>query len=207
MTLTLEEGKEVVNLARSTLDSFVTEGKFQRRSWSAGYLSVKRGVFSTLSIRDVEGESLRGCIGFPYPIKPLGVAVQETTVAAASEDPRFPPVTRGELGRIVIEVSALTVPAEVKSSSSSLSSRKELPSLIQVGRDGLIVTAGYQSGLLLPQVAVEQKWEADEFLSQTCMKAGLLPDSWLDPKTTIQRFQAEIFGEEEPRGDVKQVQI
>ena len=207
MTLTLEEGKELVRLARSTLDSFVTDGKFERRSWNEGYLAVKRGVFSTLNTRADEGDFLRGCIGYPYPMKPLGVAVQETTVAAASEDPRFPPVTRRELGHIVVEVSALTVPVEVKTSSSSLSSRKELPDLIEVGRDGLIITAGYQSGLLLPQVAVEQKWAADEFLSQTCMKAGLLPDTWLDPKTTIQRFQAEIFGEEAPRGEVKQVQI
>jgi uncharacterized protein (TIGR00296 family) len=202
LPLTLDEGKTLVSLARSTLDVFVTEGRFEKKSWHSGYLSVKRGVFTTLNVMQSGDQLLRGCIGFPLPVKPLGEAVQETTVAAASEDPRFPPVRPQELERITVDVSALTVPVPVASRS-----RLDVPKLIEVGRDGLIITAGFQSGLLLPQVAVEQNWTSDEFLSQTCMKAGLLPDTWLDPKTAIQRFQAEVFAEGAPRGEVKRVPL
>lgn len=200
MSLTTNEGQTLVVLARSTLDQFVTTGRFERKSWNSGYLSEKRGVFSTLEIL-VSGEKrLRGCIGFPYPMRMLGEGVQEATIAAASEDPRFPPVRPGELEEIVVEISVLTVPEALAPKS-----RMSLPKLVNIGQDGLIVIAGLQSGLLLPQVAIEYEMSPEEFLSQTCMKAGLLPDSWLDPKTTVQRFQAEIFAEDSPRGEVKRV--
>jgi uncharacterized protein (TIGR00296 family) len=200
MSLTPREGKILVGLARSTLDQFVTTSRFKRRSWDSGYLSEKRGVFSTLETLKSGEKELRGCIGFPYPVRGLGEAIQEATVAAASEDPRFPPVGVDELGVIVVEVSVLTVP-EVLAPKSRLS----LPSLVNIGKDGLIVSAGLQSGLLLPQVAVEYGLSSEDFLSQTCLKAGLLPDTWLDPKSTVQRFQAEIFAEDSPRGEVKRV--
>lgn len=200
MSLSSEEGQTIVGLARSTLDQFVATGRFERKSWSSGYLSEKRGVFSTLEVMEQGERLLRGCIGYTEPIMALGEAVQETTILAASRDPRFEPVRVGELDRIVVEVSVLTVPEVIQ-----VSSRLELPKKVKVGRDGLIISTAYQSGLLLPQVAVENGWDSEDFLSETCRKADLMPDSWLDPRTTVKKFQAEVFGEVVPRGEVKRL--
>jgi hypothetical protein len=197
MTLSLEDGRVVVELARSTLDSFVSGKHPKMRSWSTGFLSEPRGVFVTLNTSSTGGERLRGCIGFPYPVKKLGDAVQEATVAAASEDPRFPPVSPKELDSILVEVSVLTLPKPIESAR-----RQDIPKLVRIGEDGLIVSRSYSSGLLLPQVATEFGLDSEEFLSQACMKAGLTPDAWLDKETQLQVFQAEIFAEESPRGAV-----
>lgn len=197
MTLTIDEGRSAVELARSTLDSFVRTGEFRRGSWKSGPLSEKRGVFVTLNLAGEGNEVLRGCIGYTEPIKPLGEAIQDVTVFAASEDPRFSPVRQDELDGLVVEVSVLTVPEVLE-----VRRRQELPSHVRVGKDGLIVSNSFTSGLLLPQVAVENDWEAEDFLSQTCMKAGLTPDAWLDDDTRVQRFQAEVFSEQAPRGVV-----
>ena len=150
LLLTSAQGSEVVRLARRTLDSYVsTEERPESARWT-GYLGERRGAFVTLNLRAPEGGSLRGCIGFPYPVKELGEAVVEATIGAASEDPRFPPVQPSELTGILVEVSALTKPDTIK-----VARRSELPSTIRIGIDGLIISTSYQSGLLLPQVAVE----------------------------------------------------
>ncbi len=155
-----------------------------------------RGVFVTLNVAGTEQGRLRGCIGFPYPTKALGDAIQEAAVASATEDPRFPPVTPDELGSVVVEVSVLTPPQDLAGP------RHELPSKVRIGKDGLIVSQGYLSGLLLPQVATEFGMGQVEFLSQSCLKAGLPPDAWLDESTRVQVFQAEVFAETSPGGEV-----
>jgi len=153
----------------------------------------------TLNSASKVGNNLRGCVGFPYPIKRLSDAIQEAAVAAASEDPRFPPVGEEELDSILVEVSILTPPQDLTVP------RLEIPSHLRVGHDGLIISNSYTSGLLLPQVATEFGMDQAEFLSQACMKAGLPPDAWLDPTTRIQIFQAEIFSEKKPGGEVAKV--
>ena len=201
MSLSAAQGGELVRLARSTLDAFVSQKeRAEPREWS-GYLGAKRGVFVTLNLLEGDSKSLRGCIGFPYPVKELGEAVVEATIAAASEDPRFPPVEPRELANILVEVSALTIPEVIE-----VSRKIEIPSAIKIGSDGLIVATKDQSGLLLPQVAVEFKLTPADFLGQACLKAGLLPDSWLLDGVTVQRFQAEVFSEARPRGRVKLVE-
>lgn len=198
MTLTLEQGTVLVKLARGAVEESVRRGGAAKLPSGPDFLSEKRGVFVTLNLTGVtETERLRGCIGFPYPVKPLGEATVEAAVAAATEDPRFNPVGREELGKLAVEVSALTAPEVISGGP-----RTELPSKVRVGSDGLIVSTPYTSGLLLPQVAVEFDLEADEFLSQTCMKAGLPPDAWLSQGTEVKRFQAEVFAEETPSGRV-----
>jgi uncharacterized protein (TIGR00296 family) len=200
MPLTSAQGAEVVRLARRTLDTYVsTEERPKSARWT-GYLGERRGAFVTLNLRAPEGESLRGCIGFPYPVKELGEAVVESTIGAASEDPRFPPVQLSELTGILVEVSALTKPETIK-----VGRRTEIPSTIRIGIDGLIVSTSYQSGLLLPQVAAEFNLKPADFLTDTCIKAGLPPDSWLLDGVNVQKFQAEVFAEAEPRGTVKAV--
>jgi AmmeMemoRadiSam system protein A len=140
-------------------------------------LREKRGTFVTLWM-----EELRGCIGFPYPVKPLAEAVQEAAISAAFQDPRFPPVRTEELTHIEIEISVLTVPKTIEASQ------------IQVGVHGLIVSRGNRSGLLLPQVAMEYHWDAKTFLEQTCVKAGLPPEAWKE-KINLYAFEAQVFSE------------
>jgi uncharacterized protein (TIGR00296 family) len=193
--LSEKQGKELVVLARTTVDEFVREQKLpSTRNLHGPFLKEVRGAFVTL--KNTDG-SLRGCIGFPYPIKELGEAVVEAAVAAAAQDPRFPRVRESELDGILVEVSALTEPEKL-----SVSSRKALPGLVRIGTDGLIISNAVTSGLLLPQVATEYGMSAEDFLSHTCMKAGLLADAWLTDKVTVQRFQAEVFSETSPRGAV-----
>jgi uncharacterized protein (TIGR00296 family) len=130
-------------------------------------------------------------------------AVIRGAVYAATEDPRFEPLSMQELKEsVVIEVTVLTPPRALKTPD-----RKALPSLIEIGRHGLIVQGKGMSGLLLPQVATEWKWDASEFLMNCCLKAGLPPDSWLLNDVEVKVFEGEIFGESEPQGEVRRKAI
>jgi len=195
MELTLEQGKEVVAYARRVLGAHFGGGKPEVPDILADVFAEDRGVFVTLKTHP--GENLRGCIGFPEPVKPLGLAVEEAAVFAATDDPRFPPVKGGELEGLTVEVSVLTPPQLIEVEKPT-----DYPKHVVVGRDGLIVRTGYTSGLLLPQVPVEWGWGTEEFLSHTCTKAGLPPDCWLDPGTKIYKFAAQVFSEKEPGGEV-----
>ncbi len=196
MLLTLEEGKIAVKLARKAIETYLSEGKVIQDRLS-GVFEQKRGVFTTLT---KHGE-LRGCIGFPYPIKRLDEAIIESAIAAATEDPRFSPVSLEEMDEIVVEVTILTPPEKIDVKPT------ELPKHVEIGKHGLMVKRGFYSGLLLPQVAVEYGFDSEEFLSQTCMKAGLPPDCWLMEGTEVYRFEGQIFKEVEPKGDVKEVDL
>lgn len=140
------------------------------------------GAFVTLKING----RLRGCIGNIRSTAPLYKTVSEMAVAAATQDPRFPPLESPELDTSHIEISVLSPMIRVENFRE-----------IQVGRDGLFIRNGACSGLLLPQVPVEWEWDRNKFLEQTCRKAGLPPKAWKDPDTEIFRFSAEVFGEEE----------
>ena len=197
--LTLEEGKFLVKLARQTVTEYLKNGKIlQVPDDVSPKLMEKAGVFVTLnSFRD-GAKRLRGCIGLPYPTTPLTQAVIEAALSAATQDPRFPPVTSQELDHITFEVSVLTPPERV-----TVEKPTDYPSKIKVGRDGLIIEKSYWKGLLLPQVPVEWNWNTEEFLCQCSMKAGLPPDSWLLKDTKIYKFQAIIFEETSPKGNIE----
>ncbi|MCW4053963.1 MAG: TIGR00296 family protein [Candidatus Bathyarchaeota archaeon] len=197
--LTLEEGKFLVNLARQTVTEYLKNGKILQVPESVSTKLMKPcGVFVTLNSLHNGAKTLRGCIGLPYPTTPLVQAVIEAALSAATRDPRFPPVAIEELDQIIFEVSVLTPPERVKVEKPT-----DYPSKIKVGQDGLIVEKSYCKGLLLPQVPVEFNWEAEEFLCQCSMKGGLSPDSWLLKDTKIYRFQAIIFEEASPKGQIK----
>ena len=189
-----DEGELAVRIARDTVDS-AASGKQSKAFQIPAKFNEKCGVFVTLNTWPKE--ELRGCIGYPQPIFPLAKALIKAA-EGATEDPRFPPLRREELDGIVVEVSIMTPPELVQ-----VKKTKDYPREIAVGVDGLIAAQGPYKGLLLPQVAVDWNWGVEEFLSQTCMKAGLMPDAWLEESTKIYRFQSEIFGEETPRGVVK----
>ena len=201
--LTLDEGKFLVNLARQTVTTYLKTRKIvQVPADGNPKLMEPCGVFVTLNTVNNGAKRLRGCIGLPYPTSPLVKAIIEAAISAATQDPRFPPVEVQELDNIVFEISVLTPPELVKVEKAT-----DYLSKIKVGRDGLILEQGYHKGLLLPQVPVEWKWETEEFLCRTAMKAGLPPDSWLLKGTKIYRFEAIIFEEVAPKSDVKQKEI
>jgi AmmeMemoRadiSam system protein A len=140
---------------------------------------VRAGAFVTLRIR---GE-LRGCIGYPDPEFPLVEVIERCAVSAAVSDPRFPALTIAEWRDVDLEISVLGPIEPVVDIADIL-----------VGRHGLMVESGRRRGLLLPQVALEWSWNATEFASQTCVKAGLPRDAW-QKGATLFRFEAEVFGE------------
>ncbi len=191
--LSLEQGSQLVELARRTIKEGFVGGVVETNEFNE-----KRGVFVTLL--KYPSHELRGCIGFPYPSLPLGRAVTEGAKAAAFCDPRFFPLQKNEINRIAIEISVLTVPEEIKSKRGILNG-------IKTGRDGLIIQYNGCSGLLLPQVATEQKWDAKEFLEHTCMKAGLDKGMWKEKDCKILKFRAQIFAEEKPNGRVIEKKI
>jgi hypothetical protein len=202
MPLSLAEGRAAVKLARETLESHVRGAQVrpEPEPGPSGVLTEKRGVFVTLNTLERGAKELRGCIGYPEPIKPLWEAIRDVTVYA-SEDPRFPlPVRAEELDLILVEVSVLTLPEEIHAAS-----RREIPSKIRLGVDGLIISNPFTSGLFLPQVATEQGWDQVTFISEACGKAGLPFDSWLKADTRVETFQAEVFAEQSPRGTVARV--
>lgn len=193
-----EEGAFLVKIARKAVEENLKDGRIISPPENVSpNLLEKRGVFVTIN-KVVNGEkSLRGCIGFPYPVYPLIRAVIEASIESATRDPRFQPMTMRELNQVVFEVSVLTEPKLI-----DVKSPNEYPSKIKIGEDGLIVERGFYKGLLLPQVPVEWGWDEEEFLCQCCMKAGLSPDCWVMKGTKIYKFQCIIFEETSPNGIV-----
>lgn len=178
-------GQKLIKAARDAIGSrfgkeFEISDEFKQE------FKEKRGCFVTLKIKD----ELRGCIGFPEPVVPLYKAVIESAKNAAFSDPRFPQLSEEEFRHIRIEVTVLTKPELIK-----VKQPEDYLKEIEIGKDGLIVERGYKRGLLLPQVAVEWEWDVKEFLEQTCAKAGLNVDAWMEPDTKVYKFQGEIFSE------------
>ena len=201
--LSLQEGKFLIDLARNTVKRYLETGKTVKAPEdTTKKLFEHCGVFVTINSLKNGKKKLRGCIGYPYPTSPLVEAVIDSAVNAATRDPRFYPLSLSELGEVVFEVSVLTPPEAVE-----VENPKEYQTEIKVGEDGLIVEKGAYKGLLLPQVPVEWDWCEEEFLCQCCVKAGLSPDSWLTKGTKIYKFQAIIFEEETPQGEVKRLQL
>ena len=185
--LTEEEGKFLVKLARNAIEMFINERKkLEVPEDTPDILKEFRGVFVTLN----KDGLLRGCIGYPEPIEPLVNAVIDVAISAAVNDPRFSPVTANELENLAVEVSVLTKPELIE-----VNKPEEYIEKINIGKDGLIMERGPYKGLLLPQVALEWGWNEEEFLYNTCVKAGLTADCWLYPDIKIFKFGSQIFHE------------
>jgi len=201
--LSLDEGKLLINLARNSVKEYLENRESLKPPENTPTKLFQHcGVFVTInSLRHGEKE-LRGCIGYPYPTSPLVEAVIDSAINAATQDPRFYPLSLKELDCVVFEVSVLTPPEPVQ-----VDNPKEYISKIKVGEDGLIVEKGFCKGLLLPQVPVEWGWCEEEFLCQCCVKAGLPPDSWLIKGAKIYKFRAIIFEEQAPNGEVKRLSL
>jgi hypothetical protein len=179
-SLTAGERQKLLKIARRTLESKLAGKKLPIFTPPEESLNERRGVFVTLT----EDNKLRGCIGYVQPVKPLFAAVQEMAVQAATNDPRFLPVAKEDLVNIRLEISVLSRLRRLREAAE-----------IMIGRDGLYIIRGEESGLLLPQVALAEGWDRDEFLKQVCLKAGLPEDAWREPETLLFRFSAEVWRE------------
>jgi len=179
--LTKSEQIWLLDLAEATVTACVNKKPLPEPKDVPEKFKVKRGAFVTL---EKNGE-LRGCIGYILPILPLYQTVIEMAQSAALHDPRFSPVTPNELKNITVEISVLTVPETITD-----------PSVIEVGKHGIIMKRGYAQGLLLPQVATDYGWDRETFLEHTCLKAGLPRNAWQDKNTEIQIFSAQVFNRE-----------
>jgi len=184
--------QKLLRIARQTIEARLKGEKIPRLEVEEPELQERRGAFVTLT----KGGRLRGCIGYTEPIYPLYEAVASCALSAAFSDPRFPPLRAEELPQIRIEISVLSPLQKIQDISQ-----------IQVGVHGLMISKGFQRGLLLPQVATQYRWDRETFLEQTCYKAGLPADAW-KKGADIYIFSAEIFhepngaeGEERGRGE------
>ena len=194
-----KDGQILVRTARRIVTEYLKDGsKIKLGKEFQENFSFKSGIFVTLNT----SLGLRGCIGYPLPNKKLFNALEEAVISAATEDPRFPPVKFEELDSITFEVTILTPPTKIE-----VSDPQEYLSKIKVGQDGLIVTYGYNSGLLLPQVPIEYGWTQREFLEHTCEKAELPKDYWKKPEIEIQKFEGIVFKEKDPNGEVIQEKL
>ncbi|MDD2439073.1 MAG: TIGR00296 family protein [Methanosarcinaceae archaeon] len=197
--LTEQEGKAAVKLARATIESYLKDTKkikpykkdYEKKFDFTSVFREKRGVFVTLRKQGF----LRGCIGHPYPDSLLVEAIIDSAISAACQDPRFSPVKPSEMKEITIEVTILTQPEKFELPA------EKLPEAVEIGRHGLFVKQGYFQGLLLPQVAPENNFDALDFLSHTCMKAGLSPEAWLTG-AEVYHFEGQIFKEKEAGGEI-----
>lgn len=190
--LSADEERLLLRIARDSLCEAVCHGR--RRDLAAYALTdrtmEKHGAFVTLRR---EGE-LRGCVGYISNCEPLAASVRDNAFNAALRDTRFMPVQPCELESIRVEVSALT-PGDAPESPFR---RVHDCSEIKIGRDGVYVERPpCRGGLLLPQVAVEECWDAHRFLSAVCRKAGYNTDAWQDSETHIYRFSAQVFCEDD----------
>ncbi|MGB7281588.1 MAG: AmmeMemoRadiSam system protein A [Candidatus Acidiferrum sp.] len=176
--------RSLLDLARCSIAQAVSLQKPAEAIPRGGIYDEKRGVFVTLHLRG----RLRGCIGVVETFEPLGEAIARCAASAALHDPRFSPVHLEELEDLEIEISLLSAPETI------------LPDNIEIGKHGLLISQGSKRGLLLPQVAVEHKLGREQFLEETCRKAGLNAEAWREPETQIHGFICEVFSEGENAG-------
>jgi AmmeMemoRadiSam system protein A len=184
LVLSEAQKRDLLRLARDSITAYLA-GLPVPLTEAPGLNDFHAGVFVSLHI----GEHLRGCIGCIEGSRPLGEALQETAISAASRDPRFEPLRADEMPQVEIEISVLSPLRKIIS-----------PAEIVPGTHGVMLRLGHHQGLLLPQVALHHNWEAspagvETFLEHVCQKAGLPVEGWKDPNIEIFVFEAEVFSE------------
>jgi AmmeMemoRadiSam system protein A len=178
-SLSEADRRAALQLARTAVVDAVTNRKFPDNFSIEGVFAERRGVFVTLHIHN----RLQGCIGVIEAKEPLGEAIARCAASAALEDPRFAPMKTEQLGNLSIEISLLSAMEPIA------------PESIEIGRHGLFVRLHAQRGLLLPQVAVEHRLTREQFIEETCRKAGLLREAWRDSEARLFGFTCEVFSE------------
>ena len=180
-----EMRRELLAIARNTIRHYLLEGREWEPAVNNPSLREARGAFVSIHI----GGRLRGCIGTFEADSPLCLTIRDMAISASTRDPRFPAMEPHEMERMDLEISVLSPLRTVR------------PGEVEVGKHGIYITKGYRRGVLLPQVAVNNGWDRETFLSQTCWKARLPQDAWKDPDTEVQVFTADVFGEDSFQGE------
>ena len=196
----VNDGQQLIKFARENIEHYLLKSqKIEVPSIIKQNYAEKYGVFVTLNEYKANGNPLRGCIGYIEPVYPLYEVIHRVSISSAVEDYRFRSVTIKDMDNIIIEISILTPPKLLE-----VVDPKEYFNKIVVGRDGLIAEKGMRRGLLLPQVPIDhgRNWDIKTFLKHTCMKAGLAENAWKDVQTKIYSFQAILFEEVSPGGNV-----
>jgi len=194
--ISIQEGTELVRLARTSVEAYIKNKKISSIEKNS---NKKAGVFVTLYyINKTNNEkNLRGCIGYVFPRQNIYHSVFDAAINAATEDPRFIAINEKELDDVIFEVSVLTKPSLIQLDNTDVSLSK-----VVIGRDGLMLESRNGSGLLLPQVPVEQKWNVRDYLSNLCYKAGAPSDAWLLPDSKLYTFCSLIFREKLPNREI-----
>lgn len=197
----LKDGEELVKAARSAIELYLKNPHFNKNLITNNLKKFEEhnGLFVTLEY--YQTNELRGCVGFTSSNRAMRENIIDAALAAAFEDYRFLSITFQELNDLIIEVSIL-------SDLEKISGNKEqIKKQIKIGKDGLMIQYGIYSGLLLPIVAVEQKWNIVEFLENVCLKAGLNKNYWSYPNANLYKFETQIFKEQKPDGKVIEVKL
>ena len=190
--LTRDEEQTLLSIGRRALNAHVRNGERIRldEDGLSKTLRAHHGAFVTLR----KGKDLRGCIGITSNLKPLAMAVRDSTISSAGADPRFDPVRPGELDELSIEISVLGHGDTPDTPFKRMDNVED----IVIGRDGLyIVAPPKKAGLLLPQVAIEHQWDVLAFLEALCRKAGCSPDTWKNKDVKLYRFSAQVFSDKD----------
>ena len=177
--LTPSQRQFLLETARQAIENHLRRGETIVPESDDESLNEPRGAFVTIKTQD----QLRGCIGYPLPVKPLLDTVVEMAISASTQDFRFTPLKIEELDETRIEISVLSLPQKIENVEE-----------IEVGKHGIIVSQGPYKGLLLPQVPLEWNWDRETYLKNGCLKAGLDEDAW-KKGAKIEIFSAEVFSE------------
>ena len=194
--ISIQEGTELVRLARTSVEAYIKNKKIFSIEKNS---NKKAGVFVTLYYinKTNDEKNLRGCIGSVFPTQNIYHSVFDAAINAATEDPRFIAINEKELDDVIFEVSVLTKPSLIQLDNTDASLSK-----VVIGRDGLMLESRNGSGLLLPQVPVEQKWNVRDYLSNLCYKSGAPSDAWLLPDSKLYTFCSLIFREKLPNREI-----
>ncbi len=198
----LEEGAKLVKAARHAVELYISTREFRNDvvEKTLPEFTQKHGIFVT--IYHYPTKTLRGCIGFPEGgIGEMRKLIVEAAIAAATEDPRFVPVSHLEFEHTVIEISVLSKMERIRGNAEQVKKQ------VRVGRYGLVIAYGYHKGLLLPIVPVEQRWSVPTFLNEVCVKAGLPEHTWTQGVAELYKFSSQVFREKEPGGAVEEVRL
>ncbi len=189
--LSNDNEKTAFCIVKRTIDEYVASGEQYEPKLDElpEEFKLKRGVFITLYLKNAKGEeNLRGCVGLPRPVFPLGISIAKAAYSSLCSDPRFLPVSKDEIPDLVIELEILSEMEKIEYSSV-----EELIDLIEVGSDGLMVESPPYSGLLLPVVPLKYNWDAEQFVYALCQKANMPFHLLMEDQTAVYKFQAQVF--------------
>lgn len=197
--LSAEEGIFLVKLARESIEYYLKEHKYLTQPQNyPSIFNEQRGIFVTLE--SYPSHNLRGCIGYPLGEGSLISSIIDAAMSSAFNDPRFEHLKERELNLTTIEISVLSEP-------EILNPHQKYSLQFEIGEHGLLIRSGSRSGILLPQVPVEQKWDKETFLRHICLKAGLAPDCYKNKHCQFFKFFGQIFREITPGGEIKERDI